>query len=89
MMSVPKTFYVIRWSRIDTFGRDFCEDSPWYTYVKEIRLGLAARGVWVDPDPQKAIKFSSWAEAAAVAAFIIHHVDELYEDVLEVVKIDS
>lgn len=79
--------YVIRWSRIETFGAEFCEDGPWYGYVKDIRLSVGARGIWDTPHPQQAIKFGSWAEAAAVAAFIIHHVDEMYEDALEVVKL--
>lgn len=83
-----KHAYVIRWSRFVTLGAEYCEGGPWYEYVKDIRVSRRARGVWTTPELDSAIKFSSWAEAADVAAFMIHHVDDLYEDALDVVEID-
>lgn len=79
--------YVIRWSRIETFGTEACEDAPWYMYVELVRFSAGARGVAFAVDPGSALKFGSWAEAAAAAVFIIHHVNDLYEDALEVVKL--
>lgn len=83
--------YVIRWDRKEAFGADFAEafgDDQQHVYVKDIRLGVSGRGVWSARAVDDAIKFSSWAEAAAVAAFIIFHIDEMYEETLDIVKVD-
>lgn len=80
--------YVIRVSRLALYGAERVEGDSWYSYVTGIDFKSYVRRVSYDPNLDLAIKFSSWSEAAAVAAFIIHHVDEMYEDVLEVVKID-
>ena len=82
-------FYVIRWNRMVSMGREDCEDAPWYAYLDQLHLSPGARVVTFVSAPNAALKFGAWSEAAAAAVFIIHHVDELYEDALEVVKIDS
>lgn len=83
--------YVIRWDRKETFGADFAEafgDEQQHVYVKDIRLGVGGRGVWSARAIDDAIKFCSWAEAVAVAAFIVHHIDEMYDAALDVVKVN-
>lgn len=84
--------YLIRWDRVETFGVDFvdvCVDGfGRYVYVKQLRLSRGGRGISCTELEIEAISFCSWAEAAACAAFIIHHIDDQYEDALEVVKVE-
>lgn len=81
--------YVIRWDHLVSYGSDYtelCKDR--YSYLEEIRCSPCARGCLFRYPQAGAMKFSSWAEAAAVAAFIIHHINEMYEEALDIVKVD-
>lgn len=81
--------FVIRWDRHETYGvsySDIFENQ--FGYVTHIKIAPYARGcLFADSLNDNLLEFGSWAEAAAVAAFIIHHIDEKYEDALEVVKL--
>ena len=59
-----------------------------YSFVELVHIGSSVRDVLFNGDLKKAIRFGSWSEAASVAAFIIQHINENYEDALEVVKVD-
>ena len=85
---MEKFCYVICWDRRETFGADygdFCTNQ--FGYLTQIKLSPHSRGCLFADSLDNVLEFGSWAEAAAVAAFIIHHIDELYEDALCVVKI--
>lgn len=84
-----KYFYVIRIDLGVTLGLEPSPDPSLLSYVSAIHVGSNARGVDFSASQDIAIKFGSWDEAAAVAVFIIHHVDEFYEDALEIIRIDS
>lgn len=57
-------------------------------HVKSFGVTVNGGEVHLTFEPFEALHFSSWAEAAAVAAFIIHHIDEMYEEALDIVKVD-
>lgn len=81
--------YVIRWDHLVSYGSDYvdlCKDR--YSYLEELHISPRARGCLFRYPQSGSIKFSSWAEAAAMAAFIIHHIDEMYEEALDIVKVD-
>lgn len=81
--------YFIRWDHLETYGEDFrdvCKDR--YSYLSELKVAPHSRGCLFMYSLDLALEFGSWAEAAATAVFIIHHIDDMYEDALEVVKID-
>ena len=84
-----KHFYVIRCDLGVALGLGPSVDPSLLSYVSAIHVGSNARGVDCSASQDIAIKFGSWDEAAAAAVFIIHHVNEFYEDALEIICIDS
>lgn len=84
--------YLVRWDRQETFGADFADffndGFGQYVYVKQLSMSRGGRGIWTTHLENEAIAFGSWAEAAAFASFIIFHVDGLYEDALDIVRIE-
>lgn len=84
---MPEYFYVIRWSPGVSVGDFEVYPADYFVYLTELRVGSCGCGADFDA-LRFAIRFGSWAEAASVAAFIIHHIDEMYEDALEVVKVE-
>lgn len=80
--------YVIRWNRVVSLGAAEAEDAPWYEYVMDLRVHRTFRRVLTAVALDDAVRFSSWDEAAAAAVFIIHHIDEMYEDALEIIKVE-
>ena len=78
--------YVIRCDDSVVFSGESLPGS--YSYVELIDFGSSVRYALFDSDLKKAIRFGSWSEAASVSCFIIQHINENYEGVLEVVEVN-
>lgn len=83
------SYYVICWDRHATYGDDYGDIfKSQFGYVTHIKIAPYARGcLFTDSLQDNLLEFGSWDEAAAVAVFIIHHIDDKYEDALVVVKL--
>ena len=85
---MPNYYYTICWDRRETYGDDYGDIfEEQFGYLTDIKISPHARGCLFADSLDNVLEFGSWAEAAAMASFIIHHIDDLYEDALEVVKI--
>lgn len=54
-------------------------------HVKSFGMTVNGGEVHTTCDPFEALHFGSWEEAAAVASFIVFHIDEEYEGLFETV----
>lgn len=83
------SYYVICWDRYETYGGDYGDIfENQFGYLSDIKISPHARGcLFADSLHDNLLEFGSWTEAAAVAVFIIHHIDDKYEDALVVVQL--
>lgn len=62
------------------------DDGVHQHYLQSFSVDPRGGRVLFTTEPREAITFSDWEEAAAVAAFIVFHVDETFAGCLEVAK---
>lgn len=55
-------------------------------HVKSFGMTVSGGEVHLTFDPYQALHFGSWEEAAAVASFIVFHIDEDYGGEFEIVE---
>lgn len=80
--------YVIRYD--DWAVGDYHDDSmPRYSYVSTYRMEAGIGGTfYCVEEPVGALKFDTWSEAAAHAAFISRYLCDHFDGALDVVRID-
>ena len=60
---------------------------PQYTYAAYYSRDRRGGCLVCEDLPEAAMKFDTWAEAAAHAVFVIQHLNDLYDGALDVVRI--
>lgn len=57
-------------------------------HVKSFGMTVSGGEVHLTYDPFQALHFGSWEEAAAIASFIVFHIDEDFSGEFEIVESD-